>query len=52
MKTILKFFKVILFISCSSDDDSKEVTQTCLTEDLGITDDYKNPYPEFENNAG
>lgn len=52
MKTILKFFVAILFIGCSSDDDSTEVLQTCLIQDIGITDDYKNPYPEFENNAG
>lgn len=49
MKTIVKVFIVLLLVGCCNDDDSKE-TEVCLTEDLGITADYKNPFPELYTN--
>lgn len=50
MKTILKFFIVILLIGCNG-DDTKEIVQSCLTQDLGITEDAKNPFPELVGNG-
>ncbi len=50
MKAIIRtifFLLALSLMSCSDDDTSKKDIQTCVTEDLGITEEYRNPYPEL-----
>lgn len=42
------FLLVLSLVSCSDDDTSKKEIQTCETEDLGITEEYRNPLPEYD----
>lgn len=49
MKTIIKlvFIPIVLSLVCCSDDDTPtRESQTCLTEELGITQENRNPYPQ------
>jgi hypothetical protein len=49
MKTIIKlvFIPIVLsFVSCSDDNTPIRESQYCLTEELGITEEHKNSYPQ------